>query len=150
MDLNSICLKMQVLADKSTISPDTENLDGSTIVSVVITGIAVVFIALILLILLVTLYGKIFEVINAKNSKKAEEKVKAQIAPVTAAKPAVDAKPVIESGIEEETVAVIMAAVAAISEGSGTKKLAVKSIKTAKPSRLPWASAGIMENTRPF
>ena len=57
--------------------------------------------------------------------------------------------PVIENGIDEEIVAVISAAVAAMSSGSG-KKIALKSVKYAKPSRPIWANAGIAENTRPF
>ena len=55
----------------------------------------------------------------------------------------------IEDGIEEEVVAVIAAAIAAMGASSG-KKLALRSIKTAKSSRSAWAAAGIADNTRPF
>ena len=141
---------------KSTISPDTSNLGAGTVASVVITGICVVFIALILLILFVSIYGKIFVAINKKSAEKAkaakaaEEAAKAKKAEETAkSQPAPAAAPVVEDGIEEETVAVIMAAVAAMEAGSG-KKLVLKSVKTAKPQRPAWSTAGIMENTRPF
>lgn len=127
-----------------------KNLNAGTIASVVITGIVVVFIGLILLIICVSIYGKIFDSINKSKAakKKAElEAAAAKTAPVTVA-PA-PAAPVVEDGIEEEIVAVIAAAVAAMGASSG-KKLALRSVKTAKPQRNAWASAGISDNTRPF
>lgn len=129
-----------------------KDLDGGTIVSVVITGVVVVFIGLIILILLVMAYGKIFDSINRKKAEKqkAELEAKAQEnAPKVQAAAPVEAPPVIEDGIEEEIVAVITAAIAAMSARSG-KKLALRSISTAKGSRNAWAAAGIAENTRPF
>ena len=142
------------ILSKATIEPDKANLDAGTVASVVITGIVVVFIALILLILFVSIYGKIFETINKKSAEKAkaaEEAAKtAQTQQAAAKEPEPSAAaPVIEDGIEEETVAVIMAAVAAMESGSG-KKLVIKSVKTAKPQRSAWSAAGIIENTRPF
>ncbi|MGN0594265.1 MAG: OadG family transporter subunit [Hominimerdicola sp.] len=137
------------LAGKSTIPADQRDLSAGTVASVVITGIVVVFIALILLILLVSLYGKIFEKINNRNAAKAAalaEADKKEPAPAVTAAPAA---PVIEDGIEEETVAVIMAAISAMSITSG-KNLVLKSVKTAKPQRSAWSSAGVIENTRPF
>ncbi len=147
-------LAAQTLA--STIPPDEKDLGAGTVASVVITGISVVFIGLIILILLVTLYGKIFEAIN----KKADEKAKAaaeEAARQKAAEAAKTAKqtksepaaPAVEDGIEEETVAVIMAAISAMYASTG-KKAVLKSVKTAKPQRSAWAAAGIAENTRPF
>ena len=137
------------LAGKSTIPADQRDLPVGTVASVVITGIVVVFIALILLILLVSLYGKIFEKINNRSAAKAAalaEADKKEPAPAVTAAPAA---PVIEDGIEEETVAVIMAAISAMSSTSG-KNLVLKSVKTSKPQRSAWSSAGVIENTRPF
>ena len=137
--INFLNTAAQMVAAKSTISPDQKDLGAGTVASVVITGIVVVFIGLVLLILLVSIYGKIFDVINSRAARKAEEAKKAAEA----------AKAVVEDGIEEETVAVIMAAISAMSSAEG-KKLVLKSVKTAKPQRPAWSTAGIIDNTRPF
>ena len=129
--INFLNTAAQMVAAKSTISPDQKDLGAGTVASVVITGIVVVFIGLVLLILLVSIYGKIFDVINGRAAR-----IKA-------------AAPVVEDGIEEETVAVIMAAISAMSSAEG-KKLVLKSVKTAKPQRPAWSTAGIIDNTRPF
>lgn len=133
------------------------NLGGTTVASVVITGIAVVFIALVLLILFVAIYGGIFKSINKKAAEKAAaekaakeaEKPKAAAPAPVAAAPA----PVVEDGIEEEIVAVITAAIAAYGAQSG-KKLAVRRIKAsgggAPSGRSAWGAAGLAEATRPF
>jgi sodium pump decarboxylase gamma subunit len=140
----------QTFANNSTIAADKTNLDTGTVVSVVVTGISVVFIALILLIIFVSIYGKIFEVINKKASDKAKAAAEAAAKPkAPVAKAETAPAPVVEAGIEEETVAVIMAAISAMSASSG-KKLVLKSVKTAKPQRPAWSTAGIIENTRPF
>lgn len=149
----SLLFLAQTLANKSTIPADKTDLSAGTVASVVITGLAVVFIALILLILLVALYGKIFEAINkrsvAKAKAKAESAAEKSPVPVKAAPAPETSAPVVEDGIEEETVAVIMAAVYAMSAQTG-KKMVLKSVKTAKPQRPAWSTAGIMDNTRPF
>ena len=140
--INFLNTAAQIVAAKSTISPDQKDLGAGTVASVVITGIVVVFIGLVLLILLVSIYGKIFDVINGRAARKAEEAEKAAEAAKAVA-------PVVEDGIEEETVAVIMAAISAMSSEEG-KKLVLKSVKTAKPQRPAWSTAGIIDNTRPF
>ena len=140
--INFLNTAAQMVAAKSTISPDQKDLGAGTVASVVITGIVVVFIGLVLLILLVSIYGKIFDVINSRAARKAEEAKKAAEAAKAVA-------PVVEDGIEEETVAVIMAAISAMSSAEG-KKLVLKSVKTAKPQRPAWSTAGIIDNTRPF
>lgn len=149
--INFLNTAAQMVAAKSTISPDQKDLGAGTVASVVITGIVVVFIGLVLLILLVSIYGKIFDVINSRAARKAEEAKKAAEAAKTATKPepVKVAAPVVEDGIEEETVAVIMAAISAMSSAEG-KKLVLKSVKTAKPQRPAWSTAGIIDNTRPF
>ena len=149
--INFLNTAAQMVAAKSTISPDQKDLGAGTVASVVITGIVVVFIGLVLLILLVSIYGKIFDVINNRAARKAEEAKKAAEAAKAATKPepVKVAAPVVEDGIEEETVAVIMAAISAMSSAEG-KKLVLKSVKTAKPQRPAWSTAGIIDNTRPF
>lgn len=149
--INFLNTAAQMVAAKSTISPDQKDLGAGTVASVVITGIVVVFIGLVLLILLVSIYGKIFDVINSRAARKAEEAKKAAEAAKAATKPepVKVAAPVVEDGIEEETVAVIMAAISAMSSAEG-KKLVLKSVKTAKPQRPAWSTAGIINNTRPF
>ena len=149
--INFLNTAAQMVAAKSTISPDQKDLGAGTVASVVITGIVVVFIGLVLLILLVSIYGKIFDVINSRAARKAEEAKKAAEAAKAVAKPEPiqAAAPVVEDGIEEETVAVIMAAISAMSSAEG-KKLVLKSVKTAKPQRPAWSTAGIIDNTRPF
>ena len=140
----------------SNIPPDKTDLDGETIVSVVITGMSVVFMGLIILILLVTLYGKIFEAINAKAAAKAkakaEEEARAKAAEAkkeeVKTEPA-PAAPAVEDGIGEEVVAAIMGALSAMYAGSG-KKPVLKGVKAVKPRRSAWSAAGIMDNTRPF
>lgn len=149
--INFLNTAAQMVAAKSTISPDQKDLGAGTVASVVITGIVVVFIGLVLLILLVSIYGKIFDVINGRAARKAEEAKKAAEAAKAVAKPEPikAAATVVEDGIEEETVAVIMAAISAMSSAEG-KKLVLKSVKTAKPQRPAWSTAGIIDNTRPF
>ena len=149
--INYLNTAVLIAAAKSTISPDQKNLGAGTVSSVVVTGLCVVFIALVLLILLVSVYGKIFDAINNRAARKAEEAKKAAEVEKAAAKPepVKAAAPVVEDGIEEETVAVIMAAISAMSSAEG-KKLVLKSVKTAKPQRPAWSTAGIIDNTRPF
>ena len=112
----------------------------------VLIGIVVVFAVLLILTFVFWLFGK---VAGAGASKSAEPKPAVKAAP---AAPAVSAAPapVVEDGIPEEVVAVIAAAVAAMSDGN--TRFAVRRISTSRPSgmRPVWASAGIAENTRPF
>lgn len=142
------------LAD-NVIHTSDRDLGATTVASVVITGMAVVFMALILLIALVSIYGAVFKSIN----KKAAEKAAAEKAAKEAEKPkesssvkAAAPAPAVEDGIEEEIVAVITAAIAAYGANSG-KTLAVKSIRrsgSAPSGRSAWGSAGLAEATRPF
>lgn len=127
------------------------DMNASYVAAVVITGLVVVFLALVLLIILVMLYGKVFHGINKKKAAKleAEKAAKAEEAAKAAKAKPVAPAPVVEDGIGDEVVAVIAAAVAAMGAESG-KKLAVRSVKTSRPSRLAWSSAGLADNTKPF
>ncbi len=145
--MNQLFLNTAQLLLKGT----DRNLDSGTVSSVVITGVVVVFIGLILLIFFVFLYGRIFEAINNKKSEKSKKILenKVSVASNQNNNNQSEPIPIIENGIDEEVIAVITAAIMAMSAKSG-KKLALKSVKHAKPIRPVWANAGIAENTRPF
>lgn len=150
MDMNLISVMGKQLSGN-----DYDVLD---VVAVVLTGISVVFAGLVILIVLVMLYGKIFESVNKSKAEKAAREKAAKANAVKDEAPAVKPAPkpapaaVIESGIEEETVAVIMAAISAYGAASG-KTLRVAGIKRAagsKGSANAWSSAARAELTRPF
>ncbi len=124
-------------------------MTSTYVASVVITGIVVVFLALILLIALFSLLGYTMNI-----SKKSDKKEKAAPKPAPAPKPVAvvtkpAAAPIVEDGIDEEVVAVIMAAICAMSEQSG-KKLRLHSVKSAGTARPACATAGLIDYTRPF
>jgi sodium pump decarboxylase gamma subunit len=81
--------------------------------TVTLAGFLIVFIVLILLIIIFNIFGKIMEKVNEKEAKKATEPVLKKS----------------ETGVSDETAAVITAAVA---EANGGKKFFVKSIKEDK------------------
>ncbi len=116
------------------------------VASVVITGIVVVFLALILLIILFSILGYTVN-ISKKEDVQNEAPTATQVAVSNATRASV--APVVEDGIDEEVVAVIMAAISAMSEQSG-KKLRLLSVKSAGNARPAWAQAGLIDNTRPF
>ncbi len=147
MNVNSETLRLLLKGTDS-------DLGANTVASVVITGICVVFIGLIILIVCVSLYGAVFNSMAKKKAEKAKAEAEAKLleaedAPRILPPPDFGPDPDIEDGIEEEIVAVIAAAIAAMGAASG-KRLALRSIKTAKGARSAWANAGIADNTRPF
>jgi sodium pump decarboxylase gamma subunit len=126
-------------------------MEGSYVLSVVLTGLTVVFLGLILLIIFVWLMGKIFDAIkDSKNKAKAEKEAAAKpAANAPAPAPAPVSAPAIENedGISDEIIAVIAAAVASM--GS----YAVKSVKKAPAKssrRTAWGAQGVSESTRAF
>lgn len=124
----------------------TVDMNAEYVASVVITGLTVVFVGLLLLVIFVSLFGTFFNKSN-NGKKKVEPTTKAEKTPTqTKSVPT----PVIEDGISDEVVAVITAAISAMSSASGGKVLAVRSIRQQKTLRPAWANAGILENTRPF
>lgn len=144
--MNELILNSAQLLLKGT----DRNLDVGTIFSVVITGLVVVFIGLILLILFVSIYGKIFETVQNRKAEKSKKKLEnANPVPMVKSEQQPARQPVVEEGVNDEVVAVIAAAVAAMSAGTG-KKMVLRSVSSAKPSRPLWAQAGIADNTRPF
>lgn len=120
-------------------------MDWSYVFTVVLTGLVVVFLGLVLLIAAITIMGKIFEALRAsKNDAK----------PVPAPKPAVPAKPApaavpAASADDDEVIAVIAAAVAAMAEADGTV-YAIKSVKRSAPRRNAWGAAARSEMTSSF
>lgn len=121
--------------------------------TVLLTGLVVVFLVLILLTLLIKGYGSaIHHMTNGKKGGKGKaEKSVNEIKPAnnSVAKAIASAPVPAASGIPQEIVAVIAAAVACMDGGAS---YSVKSIKKAAPaaSRNAWNMAGLLENTRPF
>lgn len=123
----------------------TAALDTSALLSeagmTVLIGLCVVFAALLLLTIVFWTFGAV------SRSKEQGDSTPPQIAPKVASLP--QTAPVVEDGIPEEVVAVIAAAVAAMSNGD--KQYAVRRIHAARTNARPvWAAAGIAENTHPF
>lgn len=112
-------------------------------ISVTFTGIVVVFGMLVLLVLVLYIFGLLFD----KKPKK--EKVREPKAPVVKkeTKPT-PAAPVVQNN--DEIVAVIAAAVAAMYEGSDVKPVIRRIKKSGNNVRPAWTAAGIFENTRSF
>lgn len=133
----------------SSLLADNVTMNFEYVASVVITGITVVFIGLILLVIILSLFGLISKLRTSANKKAESKKADKTDDTLSVKVQTASTAPVVEDGIEEEIVAVISAAIAEISAKSG-KKLALKSIKAAKPQRTAWAAAGLIDNTRPF
>lgn len=130
---------------------DKMKMEGTFVGSVVLSGLSIVFIALLLLIFFVWLMDKVFSLIN--NAKKDNAPEDKKSLPEASAPPAVSAAvsdPAGTDGISDEVVAVISAAVAAMSSESGTV-FKIKSIKRSGSSRRgAWGNASAAEGTRSF
>ena len=143
-----------ILADKVLVG--TEQLDGTQIVAMTIIGLLVVFCALLILVLFLNVSGSIFKKAGQKpKAKPAEKKQPAPVksTPAKAAPPKPAAKPAAPaaSSEDEEVIAVIMAAIAAMSEADG-KQYQIRSVKqvTRSSGRSAWAQAGRISATQPF
>lgn len=128
---------------------ETENMDVAFAFAVIFTGIVIVFLVLVLLIAIMMIMGKL---LYKPQQPTAPSKPAAPASPhrmaVEAAKSA--PAPIVESGIEEETVAVISAAIAALTGGAGRIASIRKAAGRSHGKRRAWASAGLRENTQPF
>ena len=123
--------------------------------SMPLTGFAIVFGVLLLLIFVIWLYGTI--VSNAQNKaaqRKADKELKKQkqiLAEENAkseTKPAAQKQPEkVETGVSDEVVAVISAAV--FTMYGSKQKVKIKSIKRHK-TQSAWARASVLENNQPF
>lgn len=108
----------------------------------VLIGLAVVFTALLLLTCVFWLFGVI--------AKKGESPNNQATNTVSTPKPAVIPAPIVENGVSDDIVAVIAAAIAAMSDGE--TQYAIRRIRPAvrTNARPAWAAAGIAENTQSF
>ncbi len=124
--------------------------------SILLTGIVIVFTVLILLIGIIKLYASIVvsvqQIIDEKKhkkleneSKKAEEAVEPEIVEQAAAEPEQAEED--DGTVPGEIVAAIAAAIEMIF-GEGNVK--IKSVKKSSKRRSVWKSAGVAENTRSF
>lgn len=130
------------------------NIEWGFSLSVVITGLVVVFVVLLLLVGFCILTGKIFTALDSKKKSKAELEIIGgsdgpTAIPYTSEETAPpEAEPEVEEGISAETVAAISAAISVIlSEEGNNQPFAVKSIKRTREARPAWKTAGIQENT---
>ena len=116
-----------------------------SILTVVVTGLVLVFCILILLYFIISMQGRIFQ--SIENKKQASNQ-KAKVSPVKASPaPAAPAPaPVVEAGISGEVVAAISAAVTAVAEGP----VAVRSITRAGGRKNGWGLAAVYSYTQPF
>ncbi|MGN0489218.1 MAG: OadG family protein [Ruminococcus sp.] len=120
--------------------------------SMLLTGFTIVFAVLLFLIFVIWAYGKIVTTAINKSKERKTKKAEAEkTKKATTEKPAEQkttpsAKPVV-NGVTDEVVAVISAAV--YSMYGSTEKVKIKSIKKSS-GRSAWASAGVINNTRPF
>ena len=113
----------------------------------VLIGLVVVFAVLILLTFIFYLFGKVVgRPKSAKQPSAAAPKAEPAVQPPAA--PRAVTPPVVEDGISEEVVAVIAAAVAAMSGPAASYTL--RRVQRSRADRPVWAAAGLAENTRPF
>ncbi|WP_195985110.1 OadG family protein [Clostridium sp. D33t1_170424_F3] len=113
--------------------------------TVLLTGLVVVFAMLVFLTIVIKVYGG---AIHSMMKKKASNKTQAEEKPAPVAAPAPKPAIAVEEGISGEVVAAIAAAVY-MTYGSAAP--AIRSVKRAASNpRSIWGEAGRLENTRPF
>ena len=141
------------LADK--VLKGTEKLDGTQITAMTIIGLSVVFFALLILVIFLYTSGSFFKAAKPGQKKSADTKQAAPAKPAPAAaksapKAAVPAAAV-PAEDDSEVIAVIMAAISAMSAADG-RQYRIKSVRpvTGGSGRSTWSQAGIAELTRPF
>lgn len=116
-------------------------------VNVTVSGFTIVFIMLILLILIISLFGVIMSNTTGKKKAKKNKTAESKDAPQA---PAASAAVEPAATDDDETIAVIAAAVEAFYAGSG-KRAVVRSVKPSETfGRSAWSAAGIAQNTRAF
>lgn len=116
--------------------------------SVTFTGIFIVFMMLLFLVIVLSVFGLFSQIGTRKQTKKikaVENKNAVENKEPSKTEAPVNSK----SGIDNEIIAVISAAVATMYSGSG-KKPVIKSVKRSGNSMSAWASAGVRNNTRAF
>ena len=113
-------------------------------VNVTLSGLVIVFAMLVLLVFIIFTFGMIFGAKKSANkvkTPKAEKKKEVINSPVAVANTDTE---------DEDVIAAISAAVMMMYEGTGKTPI-IRSIRPAqKGVRSAWATAGIVNNTRPF
>lgn len=138
-----------------------EEITWGNTLSVVLTGLVVVFAALVILIFLVWLMGKIFIAIgNKKNKEQEQQKQDARRQAQQAMADQAKADQVkteqagtgqIEEGIPPEVVAAISAAVAVVMEESAPgAAYTIQRVQRAGIGRSAWGNAGLAAQLSPF
>lgn len=138
-----------------------EEITWGNTLSVVLTGLVVVFAALVILIFLVWLMGKIFIAIgNKKNKEQEQQKQDARRQAQQAMADQAKADQVkteqagtgqIEEGIPPEVVAAISAAVAVVMEESAPgAAYTIQRVQRADVGRSAWGNAGLAAQLSPF
>lgn len=148
-----------ILLDAATV-PDlgvTDNLKEYGI-TVTLSGILIVFFMLILLVLVMVVFGAVMSRVSGKPKKEKAPKQKKKNRDATVAKAetkqendeVIAAISAAVMMMDEEVVAAISAAVNMMYEGTGVSPI-IRSIKpSVKQKRSAWATAGLLNNTRPF
>ena len=119
--------------------------------TVTLSGFIIVFAMLILFVFVISAFGAIMSRTagKPKKAKPAAPKTESKPVPKKSA-PAATAALAPVNGVDDETVAVISAAVAMMYEGTG-KIPVIRSVKPAATGvRSAWKTAGVLNNTRPF
>ena len=135
-----------------------EEITWGNTLSVVLTGLVVVFAALVILIFLVWLMGKIFIAIgNKKNKEQEQQKQDARQQAMDDQAKADQVKTEqagtgqIEEGIPPEVVAAISAAVAVVMEESAPgAAYTIQRVQRAGVGRSAWGNAGLAAQLSPF
>ena len=138
-----------------------EEITWGNTLSVVLTGLVVVFAALVILIFLVWLMGKIFIAIgNTKNKEQEQQNQDARRQAQQAMADQAKADQVkteqagtgqIEEGIPPEVVAAISAAVAVVMEESAPgAAYTIQRVQRAGVGRSAWGNAGLAAQLSPF
>lgn len=120
--------------------------------TVIIAGLGIVLGTLAVLIVVFKIFGMIMEKSQNSAKKKAQKKAE-EAKKVVIPTPAIPApaKPPVETGLNPEIVAAISAAVYEM-EGAGAVVTSISPVRKQNPitRRNPWASAAVVDNTRPF
>ena len=149
---------MDIFALKTTLVPDTSAGFTST---VVVSGFLVVLLILTILIIVFSIFSKTISKTQNNKGKKKEEKaimtqdlkVVSPFADVNTVPASAPAAPAQTSGVSEEVVAAISAAVYMMEGENAVVKSITPAVSVRKNpinTRNPWAMAAIVQNTKPF
>ena len=117
--------------------------------TVTLSGLIIVFAMLILFVFVIAAFGAIMSRTAGKPKKAKPAAPKTESKPVPK-KSAPAAAPAPVNGVDDETVAVISAAVDMMYEGTG-KTPVIRSVRPAATGvRSAWKTAGVLNNIRPF